>query len=94
MKEFSIIPKDNLWEIERFAGSHRHEIFGGANRPISIKYGLVIYLTPKMHNIGNNGIHFNKDFMEYAHKIGQKAYMEYYNKTIEDFIKEFGRNYL
>lgn len=94
VKEFSIMPQDDMWETERFSGSHRHEIFGGANRQISIKTGLIIFLTPKMHNMSNQGIHFNSEFMEYTHKIGQKAYMEHYNKTTEEFIKEFGKNYL
>ena len=93
-KEFCIMPKDNLWQTKRFAGSHRHEVFGGANRQRSIKDGLVIYLTPEMHNMSDKGIHFNRTFMEYAHSVGQQAWMQYYNKTKEDFIKEYGKNYL
>ena len=94
MKEFSIMPEDARWSTKRFIGSHRHEVFGGANRARSIKDGLVIFLTPEMHNMSNLGIHFNKEFMEYAHRIGQATWMQHYNKTKEDFIKEYGRNYL
>ena len=92
--EFCIMPKDDLWSTERFIGSHRHEIFGGANRQRSIKDGLVIFLTPEMHNMSDKGIHFNKAFMEYAHSIGQQSWMQYYNKTKEDFIKEYGKSYI
>ena len=55
MKEYSIMPKDAMWETERFSGSHRHEVFGGANRKHSIEDGLVIFLTPEMHNMTIEG---------------------------------------
>ena len=66
----------------------------GANRKRSERDGLFIYLTPEMHNMSDKGIHFNQPFMDYAHYKGQLAWMEYYNKTKEDFIKEYGRNYI
>lgn len=94
MKEYSIMPNDEKWKNERFYGSHRHEIFGGANRQKSIKDGLVIYLTPAMHNMSDEGIHFNKDFMQYAHEQGQIAWQNHYNKTKEDFIREYGKSYI
>lgn len=93
-KEFCIMPKDEFWKTKRFAGSHRHEIFGGANRKLSIEDGLVIYLSPEMHNMSDKGIHFNKEFRDYSHKVGQKAWMKYYNKTKEDFIKRYGKSYI
>ena len=94
MKEFSIMPDDVRWFTTRFPGSHRHEIFGASNRQRSIRDGLVIFLTPEMHNMSKNGIHFNKEFMDYAHKVGQKTWQDYYHKTKEDFIKEYGKKYL
>ena len=74
---------------------HRHEVFfGTANRQKSIKEGLVVFLTPEMHNMSNKGVHFNHEFDVYLKKIGEQAWCDYYEKTIEDFIKEYGRNYL
>ncbi len=93
-KEFCIMPKSIFWETQRFYGSHRHEVFGGANRQLSIEDGLVIFLIPEMHNMSNQGIHFNKEFMDYVHKIGQQTWQKYYNKTEEDFIKRYGKSYL
>ena len=93
-KEFSIMPEDLLWETERFYRSHRHECFGGANRKLSIEDGLVIFISPQMHNIGDKGIHYNKEFMEYVHKIAQQTWQDYYGKTTEDFISRYGKNYL
>lgn len=97
MKDEKCIMYDNppLWRNYRFNGSHRHEIFFGTrNRQKSIKDGLVVYLTPEMHNMSNKGVHYNKEFREYMQKEGQKVWMNYYNKTAEEFIKTYGKNYL
>ena len=93
-KEFCIMPESIFWETERFEGSHRHEVFGAANRNLSIEDGLVIFLNPSMHDMSDVGIHFNKEFMDYVHKIGQKTWQEYYNKTEEEFINRYGKSYL
>lgn len=92
--EKSIMQKDDLWSTEHFAGCHKHHVFGGANRKLSEQDRLFIYLTPRMHNMSNDGIHFNKSFMDYAHKIGQVSWMRYYHKTKEEFILRYGKNYL
>ena len=83
-REFCIMPEDERWSTKRFAGSHRHEVFGGANRQLSIKDGLIIFLTPEMHNMSDKGIHF----------IGQEVWQKCYNKTKEDFIARYGKSYL
>ena len=96
MKEFSIMPQNPYYETERFPGSERHEIFEGrtGNRDKSIEDGLVIFLTPKKHNMSNEGIHFNKKFDLYTKKIAQIRWQEYYNKTEEEFIERYKRSYL
>ena len=94
MKEFSIMPPSDRWAIERFEGSHRHEVFGAYNRQKSIEDGLVIFLTPEMHNMSSEGIHYNKEFDLYAKKIAQRAWMDYYGKDKLDFLERYGRNYL
>lgn len=90
----SIMPKDDLWSTEYFEGSHKHHVFGGANRKLSEQDGVFIYLPPELHNMSDKGIHFNKTFMDYAHSIGQIAWMQHYNKTKEDFIKKYGKSYI
>ena len=73
----------------------RHEIFFGIkNRQKSIEDGLVVFLTPELHNMSNYGVHFNPTFDMELKELGQKVWMEYYNKTEEDFIKRYGRNYI
>lgn len=92
--EFCIMPNDPNWRTERFEGSHRHEVFGGANRWKSIEDGLVIFLRPEFHNMGDNGIHKNREFDLYAKRKAQKRWMEFYGKTVEQFRARYGRNYL
>ena len=73
----------------------RHHIFGGANRAKSEKYGLVIYLCHnRCHIFGPNAVHNNRDTMEYIHQYGQRMAMVENDWDEEDFIREFGRNYL
>ena len=95
-EEFCIMP-DNppYWRNSRGNGLHRHEVFfGTANRQKSIRDGLVIFLTPELHNMSNKGIHFNRNFDIAAKRSGERAWLDYYGKTIDDFIKEYGKNYL
>lgn len=91
-EELCIMPEDTCYSTTRFYGSHRHEVFFGVNRQKSIKYGLVVFLTPELHNMSGKGVHFNKEFDLYLKKIGQRAFEEHYPD--KDFLKEFGRNYL
>ena len=95
-EEFCIM-RDNppLWRNKRFNGSHRHEVFFGTrNRQKSIEDGLIVFLKPELHNMSNEGVHFNQQFRDYMQKEGQRQWMAYYDKTIDDFIKRYGKNYL
>lgn len=74
---------------------HKHHIFEGtANRKLSEKYGLWIYLRADWHNLSNYGVHFNKELDIKLKKVAQKRWQKYYKKTKEDFIKIFGKSYL
>lgn len=71
------IPKDDL-----------HELIEGKNRQVSMKYGLVIPICRKCHEIVTN----DKTLQDKLHKVAQKEFKKYY-KT-ENFVQIFGRNYL
>lgn len=96
-EEWSIMPPSPYYSTKRFYGSERNEVFGGtANRKKSIEDGLVIFLTPEDHRTGKHSFHLdpqNPRWVE-VRKIAQKRWMEFYNKTPEQFIKRYGRNYL
>lgn len=95
-KEFCIMPDSPpYWRNYRFSGSHRHEVFfGTANRKKSIEDGLVIYLTPEMHNMSDKGIHFNRNLDIWAKKVAECVWMDYYGKTAEEFIQRYGKSWL
>ena len=72
-----------------------HEVFFGKNRNKSIEDGLVIPLCKSLHHRGNLiGIHKDIGLNLKYKKIAEKRWLEYYNKTTDDFIKRYGRNYL
>ena len=94
-KEFCIMPCDVRWSTQRFDGLHKHHIFGGnPNRKHSDEDGLVIFLKPEDHNMSEKGIHSNREFDLYAKRKAQLVWMEFYGKTVEDFIKRYGKNWL
>lgn len=95
-EEFCIMPDmPPYWRNKRFEGSHRHEVFfGTANRKKSIEDGLVIFLSPELHNMSDRGIHFNRSFDTYAKMTAQQVWMEYYNKTVDEFRQRYGRSWL
>ncbi len=80
-------------------GSHdpldKHHIFNGAYRNKSEKYGLFVYLCHHEHHIfGREAVHQNYEKMLELKKWGQRKAMREQGWTREEFIWEFGRNYL
>lgn len=74
---------------------HLHHIYYGlANRKQSEKYGCTVYLCGIHHNLSNAGVHFNKALDNELKQKCEQWCLKEYGWTIEDFIKQFGRNYL
>lgn len=71
-----------------------HEIYGGSNRTKSKKYGLWVALCHSTCHEGRNGVHQNANEGRYLKQLGQKAMMAHYHWTTEEFIKQFGKNYI
>lgn len=44
--------------------------------------------------MSDEGIHFNRAFDLTAKRVAEKAWIGYYEKTVSDFIDEYGKNYL
>lgn len=75
---------------------HKHHIMKGVrNRDKSEKDGLYVYLCYEHHE-GTNGVHgkngHNLDLT--LIRNAEEQWLICNNKTIEDFIKRYGRNYL
>lgn len=74
---------------------HTHHVFYGAGlRKISDKYGLTVRLCPDCHLHGPHAVHRDPDTDRFLKRLGQEAYMEVYNASVEDFRKIFRKNYL
>lgn len=67
-----------------------HVIFGTADRKLSEKYGLKVYLCAEHHR-GNKGVHHNAKLDLKLKQMAQLRFQEVYDL---DFMKVFGRSYL
>lgn len=71
-----------------------HVFFGTANRKKSEEDGCKIWLCHYHHTGSKNSVHFNiKTDRELKRQV-EEVWLKHYNKTVEDFIKRYGRNYL
>ena len=95
MKRYSIIQNKKACIVcGTINNLHTHEVFFGKNRQKSIKDGCCVYLCGRHHNLSNEGVHFNKKLDKKLKQLTEKKWLEYYKKDVDDFIKEYGRNYL
>lgn len=69
-----------------------HICYGGANRKLSDRYGLVIPLCPYHHLDSREGVHFDNDLNMALRKLAQKKFEERYPDL--SFRAIFGQNYL
>lgn len=73
----------------------RHEIFGGPYREKSKRLGLWVLLCHNdCHIFGPLAAHNNASTALRLKQEAQRRAMEAYGWSIEDFIREFGKNYL
>lgn len=95
MNRYSILQtKKECYVCKSTLNIHIHEVFYGKNRQKSIEDGCCIYLCGKHHNQSNEGIHFNHKLDIQVKQAMEKKWIESNNKTIEDFITRYGRNYI
>ena len=70
-----------------------HHVMGGtANRKLSEKYGLKVYLDPVHHRHGTEAVHRNAEVAKLLHREAQKAFERTYPGL--NFREVFGKNYL
>lgn len=74
-------------------GLHKHHIyFGSGLRKVSDRNGFWCYLTADMHNMSNEGVHFNHELDLRLKRECQERYEESHSR--EEFMDLIGRNYL
>ena len=72
-----------------------HHIFPGPLREKSEKYGLTVYLCgERCHRSGPRSAHRCRETAEILKRYAQQKAMEENSWTLEDWLKEFGKNYL
>lgn len=71
-----------------------HHCYGGANRKLSEKYGLKVWLCHYCHNEPPNGIHHNAEHNRLLKAQVQKLAMIHYKWSLEDFRRLFGKSYI
>ena len=70
----------------------RHEVFFGPNRQKSKRLGLWVNLCHEDCHLW--GVHDSKQIDNMLKAEGQRCAMKEYGWTTEQFIAEFGKNYL
>ena len=95
MKRFSILTDD--LEHSYLSGIPTnviHHVYGGyGRRQISERNGFIVPLTPREHNMSNNGVHFNKKLDRWFKQLCQSKW-ENMGHSREEFIRLIGRSYL
>ena len=79
----------------KYGQVEEHHAFPGALRDKSDKYGLTVNLCAlECHREGKKAVHKCKESRLKVQKYCQKKAMREQNWTVDEFIWEFGRNYL
>lgn len=79
-------------DYNRRITQEHHVIFGTANRKLSEKYGLKVYLCLEHHEIGEMSVHRNHEVASILQKQAQKVFEKTHSH--EEWMKIFRRNYL
>lgn len=78
----------------KYGATEKHHIFPGPFRQKSEKYGLVVDLCHWCHNEPPDGVHQNRERALILKQRGQRKAMKENGWSVDDFIREFGKNYL
>ena len=74
-------------------GLHKHHIFfGNPLRDISELNGFWVWLSPEWHNMGDHGVHYDRELDLKLKRDCQAVYEK--THTREEFMRLIGRNYL
>lgn len=93
----SIIQKDRdrcyiCGKNANFEPLDEHHVYAGANRKLSEKYGLKVYLHHLSCHL--NGVHKDGDLANKLKADVQRQAMKHYGWSIDDFIGIFGKSYV
>lgn len=72
------------------ATDNHHLVFGMAKRKLADEDGLTVNLC-HLHHMR---LHQQGYYKEELQRLAEQTWLEYYDKTVEDWIKRYGKNYL
>lgn len=74
----------------------KHHLFGGPYRKKSERDGLYVYLCHNQcHIFGRYAAHQCAETAQALHEYGEKKWLsEHPGTTVENFIQEYGKNYI
>lgn len=97
MKLFSVLQDDlSTCFVTGSTNVAIHHVFpGNGRRKKCERYGFVVALEPRYHNMSNYSVHAvpNEGLDLQLKKLAQKYFEAHYG-TRDQFINEFGRSYL
>lgn len=97
MKLFSVLQGDlSTCFVTGSTNVAIHHVFpGNGRRKKCERYGFVVALEPRYHNMSNYSVHAvpNEGLDLQLKQLAQKYFEEHYG-TRDQFINEFGRSYL
>ncbi|RDU22857.1 phosphoenolpyruvate carboxykinase [Anaerosacchariphilus polymeriproducens] len=95
-KLFSVLTDDleHCFVCDSSPVAIHHIFYGTSNRKKSETYGFLVPLHPYFHTNSDNAIHRGNKQLDLHLKQLAQSYYEENIGTREEFIKEFGRNYL
>ena len=85
---------NGCWFCATEHGIERHELFGGALRDKSKKYGLWANLCAVHHRTGKDAVHQSEKAARQIRSIGQKLAMAYYGWDMDEWMQRFYKNHL
>ena len=63
---------------------------GTANRQLAERDGLKVNLCQNCHRL----LHDKGFGDKYLQQVAEEAWLDFYERTVEDFIRRYGKNYL
>lgn len=87
--------KKECWVCHTQAGLERHHPVFGSRRKLCVADGLSVWLCAEHHR-GTKGVH-GRDGHEVdiaLKQAAERAWMRTYEKTVADWVKRYGKNYL
>ena len=73
-----------------YGGEVHHMVYGVSKRKLADADGLTVHLC----NFHHSELHRHGYYKEELQQLAEQTWLEHNNKTIDDWIKRYGKNFL